>query len=796
MMTTKTTTAKPTSDAIGLQDLWGMFLPKWYWFVLSLCVTMACATLYLLGKSDIYTRTASVLVKDDSRGTGSVGSMTEFSDLGIFKANTNVNNELLAFRSSTLMSEVVKRLKLNETYFVSQGLKDVELYKTSPFTVTFADKENRSLSFNVEFQTAKTFVLSSLKVGGKEVEGSFEGTFGKPLRTPAGMIALFPTKHSAKAFVGNSIRYRKSAVGATASGYVGRLRVTQGDEKSAIINLSIDDASIKKAEDILNTLITIYNENWIKDRNQVAVSTSRFISERLAVIESELGQVDNSISSFKSKHLLPDVNAASSMYMQQSASNKKELQELNNQLSSAKYIRQLLNSKQIDQPLPSSSAAATGDIASQIGEYNNMVLSRNQLIANSGESNPLVQDMTNSLHTMQHVIVQSIDNLIITLEMQIGSVNRSEATTTGQLASSPDQAKYLLSVQRQQEVKEKLYIYLLQKREENELSQAFTAYNTRIITAPTGSMSPTAPQKQNILLTAFGIGLLLPAGLIFLKESMNNRLRGRKDLEQMQVPFVGELPLVQNKKQRKAWLKKPTEDKYQVVVKPRSGNMINEAFRVVRTNLEFMSNQEKGCKVIMLTSLNPGSGKTFISMNLATSLVVKNKRAIVLDLDLRHASLSRYVQSPKTGMSNYLIEQVDDWRSLLVKGSAEVPDVIPVGTIPPNPAELLYSPRLEELISELRTVYDYIFIDCPPVEIVADSTIISKLVDMTLFVVRAGLLEREMLPVIDSYYAENKFKNMALLLNGTSAIYTGSGYHRYNYRYGYNYGYGTYGKRK
>ena len=443
----------------------------------------------------------------------------------------------------------------------------------------------------------------------------------------------------------------------------------------------------------------------------------------------------------------------------------------------------------MNQPLPSNSGIGSANIESQISEYNQMVLDRNRLIANSSEKNPLVKDLANSLQSMQNTIIQSVDNHIVSLNTQIRSIKQQEAATTQQLASNPNQAKYLLSVERQQKVKEELYLYLLQKREENELSQAFTAYNTRVITAPRGSASPTAPKKMNILLVAFVLGLLAPAVVIFMMENMNTRVRGRKDLENMNVPFVGEIPLAGGKKKKSD--KKNKEDEYTIVVKEKSRNVINEAFRVVRTNLEFMA---QGNKVIMVSSLNSGSGKTFITMNLATSFAIKDKKVVVVDLDMRRASLSIYVNKPKTGISNYLGGQVSDWKEMVVKSAHHANlDVIPVGTLPPNPSELLFSPKMEILIENLRKTYDLVVIDCPPVEIVADASIIAKWADMTLFIVRAGLMEREMLPMVDSYYTDRKFNNMAMLLNGTTAAYGGRyGYHRYGYRYGYHYGYGSY----
>ena len=568
-----------------------------------------------------------------------------------------------------------------------------------------------------------------------------------------------------------------------ADSYTQKLWAELGNEDATIINLSIDDASVQKAEDILNTLIEVYNEKWIQDKNQIAVSTSRFIGERLGVIENELGHVDENISSYKSEHLLPDVQAASNLYMSQSAENKKEIQALTNQLTTAQYIRRELNSKEMNQPLPTNSGIANVNIESQIGEYNKIVLDRNRLIANSSEKNPLVKDLGNSMQSMKRTILQSVDNLIVSLNTQIRSIRQQEVATTQQLASNPSQAKYLLSVERQQKVKEELYLYLLQKREENELSQAFTAYNTRMITAPRGSALPTAPNKKNILLVALALGLLVPAVIIFMQENMNTKVRGKKDLENLSVPYLGEIPLYfRNKK------KKNKFSEYAIVVEEGNRNIINEAFRVLRSNVDFMKSKNTEQKVFIETSFNPGSGKSFLSMNIAMSFAIKGKKVLVIDGDLRHGTVSAYVGSPKKGLSDYLGNKEVVWNELLVIDK-KYPNlhIIPVGTIPPNPTELLEDGSLATLMQDLRDEYDYIFIDCPPIDIVADTQIIEQYADRTLFVVRAGLLDRSLLPELESIYQEKRFKNLSVILNGTES--TGG---RYGYRYGYHNGYDSY----
>lgn len=789
MVEKKTPVGKPADDFIRIQDLWSMFVPKWYWFAISLFITLTIAVLYLLSTPPIYTRTAAILVKDNSKSSSSTSAMNDFSDLGIFKSNTNINNELLTLKSPTLMTEVVNRLGLNETFTIRKGLKNVDLYKVSPVTITFCDKIEVPLSFTIKFSSKEAFAISELEISGEDIGETLSAQMGDSIQTSAGIMIVSPTQEFTDAFIGTSIRYVRGSVRAAVDTYSNALVAELGNEDATIINLSINDTSIRKAEDILNTLIEVYNENWIRDKNQIAVSTSQFISDRLGVIESELGHVDENISSYKSEHLLPDVQAASSLYMAQSAENNKELSTLNNQLSTAQYIRRELNTKQLDQTLPANSGIVSANIETQISEYNNLVLDRNRLIANSSEKNPLVKNMASSLQSMQRTIIQSVDNLIVSLNTQIRSLRRQEEATTNRLASNPNQAKYLLSVERQQKVKEKLYLYLLQKREENELSQAFTAYNTRLITAPRGSMFPTAPRKMNILLVAFAVGLLVPAVGIFMKENMNTKVRGRKDLENLSIPFIGEIPQYSGTK-KKWWEFKhrKRQDMKTIVVNEGNRNIINEAFRVLRSNMDFMASKDNNQHVFVLTSFNPGSGKSFLAINIAISFAIKKKKILVIDGDLRHRTVSSYVDSPNKGLSDYLNNQIEDWKEIIVsyKGYTNL-HILPIGTIPPNPTELLEDSKLSMLIEALRPEYDYIFIDCPPVDIVADAQIIEKWADRTIFVVRSGLLDRSMLSELENMYTGKRFKNLSMILNGTES--TGG---RYGYRYGYHYGYASY----
>lgn len=766
---------------------------RWKWFVLSVIIALFFAGLYLAKKEPIFTRSAEVLIKNTKGGGGSLSSeLSGLSEMGIFSASSSVSNELIVMKSPALLMEVVRRMNLDVNYTVP-GYRDYTLYgDRNPIKITFANlKDDDFASFDVKIKKDGTFEMDGFSKNGYDLEGSVSGKLNTTMKTPVGRLYISTTPAFVKLKGDLDINIVRTSILSATQICNSKFDAFFTSKTASVITLKYDDVSMQRAEDILNMIIKVYQEGWMDDKNQIALSTSRFITERLSVIEKELGNVDSDISSYKSRNLVPDVSEAAKMYMTNANQANNELLNLNNQLYMLTFIReQLMDNTKKNQLLPSGMLSHNAGLESQISKFNELQMQRNNLASSSSEGNPLVKDLDLQLATLRTAVSGSLNNTINQVRIQINGIQAKANQNTAQIASSPIQAKQLLSVERQQKVKEALYIYLLQKREENQLSQAFTAYNTRIVTPPMGSRRPTAPVRRNIWLVALLLGLAIPAAIVYIVESLDTKIRGKKDIENVSIPFIGEIPLYGDKKKR-------LEAEGKILVQAKKRNMINEAFRVVRTNVEFMSNSYDNAKVFMVTSINPGSGKTFVTINLASSFALKDKKVIVLDLDIRKGSVGRYlnVGTKTRGVANYLSGQETDWKKMIVN-SADCPrlDILPCGTIPPNPAELLSNGRLEELIADLREQYDYIFLDSAPVDIVADTAIIADQADMTIFVIRTGLLSKDMIPTIEGYYTDKKLKNMGLVLNG-SEIATGRyGYHRHGYGYGYGYGkgYGSY----
>lgn len=783
-----------TTEEISIRDILISCASHWRWYVATVVIALAVAVLYIKKTQPVYKRDASIMVLErNDKPTVLNQLLNDYVDFGFFADNTNVNNVIAAIKSPDVMSEVVDRLGLDVSYTTRGTFYDKTLYgKTLPVKVVFRDiPKDETASLHIKLKKDGSIKMSEFVKNGKP-QNSYDLTchVGQTVNTPLGRLTIERQPHYPSAVADNDeIDVLKSDNASATGRFLGGLSVEIGDKKSTILDLSYNDVSGKRAEDILSAVIDIYNKVWMKNRNEVSAGATKFLDERLAIIERELDNVDNDISRYKSKNLLPDVEKAYSLSMERADKNSAILLDLNTKLSVAGYIRDYItNRANTNQLLPANMGLDDGKTDGLIDKYNALQLERNSLMANGGKNNPLVKDIDKALNQLRRSVISSINNMIVSLSTRIGHIQNDEQKTNTDISTNPTQAKELLAVERQQKVKEALYLFLLQKREENQLSQSFTADNTQIVKSPTGSNVPLKPKKGMIMLIALVIGLALPTGVIYLMETTNNKVRGRKDIEDnLTAPFVGEIPLVEEERKGLSALKPAQEKAYGIVVEHGNHNLINEAFRIVRTNIEFLTPQGNGASVQMLTSYNSGSGKTFLAMNIATSLAIKDKRVLVIDGDLRTAGLSRYIGNPKLGLSNYLGRHTDDIDSIICHyETCTGLDIMPSGVVPPNPAELLASDRLPRLLAEMKKRYDYIFVDCPPIDAVADTSIISHYAERTLFVVRAGKLERAMLADLEKLYRSDRLNNLSVILNGTRNAGT-----PYAYRYGYSYGYGT-----
>ena len=784
-----------------LSDILSLIFNHKWWFVLSVIICMGLAVFYLYRSPKTYSRTAKVVITED----GESMAMKELSSftggpMSRLRSGTNVNNEVEALASPDLMEQVIKRLNLETSYNEKQLLRTVNLYTNTPVMMSPVGG-NPLTSFSFLIKRAgvgadSTFILSDFKVAGEEIESApIEGRTRDTLVTPVGSIIISKTVNFDQ--WQNDIAISWTNARSLAKSYCGRLTTNVSNKQTSVIVLTFQDNHASKAENVLTTLIDVYDEEWVNNKNRAARNTTAFINDRLVVIEQELGGIETNLKDYKQKNNLTDIKAVSQVYLNESSEYASKAFEVSNQVSIARYIKEYLNDPAHNLSLiPANLGLSSANVETRIAEYNEMLLKRERLLASSTTSNPLIVDMTNSLDAMRVAIARSIDNLIATLNLQASQIESQEKQIMSHISTSSNQELQLLSIERQQKVKESLYIFLLQKREENEIASLVNVGNTRRIVSPNGSPSPVSPNRMMIAFAALVLGMGIPFGIIWLRMSLDNKIVGRSDIADLSMPFLAELPIVGSDKKGIRGPERYNNDNCQIFVRHGCKDAINEAFRVLRTNLDMMARSSKS-NTIMLTSLNPNAGKTFTIMNLAASMALRDKKVLMIDLDMRKKTLSNAFKCGKVGVAGYLSLQEDDLDSITVQVKDNL-FLLPVGKMPPNPVELLASERFTDMISTLKQQYDYVFIDCPPIDIVADTSIIAPAADMTCLVLRAGLLDRRSLPYIETLKDNEAFHRMSVILNGVDIVSNSYRYGRYGYgSYGYGrYGYGNYGNDK
>ncbi len=768
-------------QGLNIVDLFMYLASQWKWFLLSILICGGIAWYNYARAPLVYFRSATVIIKDPSNKASTSG-LDRFDN---FINKVNVANEILQFRSKKLMREVVQRVHADVSYQIKDGLRSNELYNESPVLVSLPDAlPEQSFSFTMTLKDAKTVTLSDFS--GIEAKPSYEVALNDTVAIIEGMnVVITATNYLRDSWLNTPIRVQKLPVESMVNYYKNALGIQQEEEEASILTLALKDSSPARAEDVLNTLITVYNEEAIKEKNQVAVNTANFINERLIIIERELGNVESNLESFKQRNQIVDIASSAGMYMTESQKYNADAMELETQLRLANFIKDYLTDpgKETDL-IPSNTGISDMNIENQISLYNAAKLKRDHLIDDSSVNNPVVQELNNSLRAMKQSIIRAVDNMIVSLNVKRNDAQNREMRAQDRVTAIPTKERQMLSIERQQKIKEALYLFLLNKREENALSQAMADNNARVIDGAEGSNAPISPNRNRILLLGLLVGIALPGAVCLAILFMDTRVHGRKDIEGViSVPYLGEIPL--DKEAMKDHRKKV------MAVKEQGDDIVSEAFRILRTNMAFLSKKDKPAQVITFTSFNIGAGKTFIARNLSMSLAYLKKRVVMVDLDIRKGTLSRHFGHYHVGVTNYLSDntvKVDD-----IIQHQEGFDLIPAGILAPNPAELLMDNRLDELMNELRTRYDYIIADNVPVGLIADATIANRIADLTIFVVRAGKLDRRQLPDIEKLYQEKKLKNMALVLNGANPERHGYGY-SYGYGYGYGYGYKNHSK--
>ena len=731
--------------------LWDILKKYWFWYVLSTLFCCGLAALYIKTTPKSYIRTAAVLVKEDA----------PMNDVQAAFSNTNtryginVNDEIEAFKAPYLLHEVIVRLNLTTGYFKTDGLRRHDLYAKSPVKVLFLDADHYdAFSFHLEAFSDSLLMLSNFMQNKVKYETDLEVKLYDTISTPLGRMMITPTLFYENNSLGTIQIVKYNSMSLLGS-YKGNISVSLSNKQSNIILLNFEDVSVQRADDVLNAIIDVYNENWLDEKNKAAIIAKEFFDERIPVIENELRDIENQLERYKSTHLLTDVRAAASQHTRESAEYTGKIVGVRNQIAVARqFLDHIRNNTNSNELLSAANIGLTNaSIESQISLYNERMRKRNELIVSSGERNLVLVEHNTALEAMKKNIVLSIDNYLTGLQLELTGLQAQESKVTQNIASNPEQEKILISIERDYRIKQDLYLHLAQKREENDMALVVSTINTRVISPPYGFANHVKPQKNIILLIALIFGLSIPSGLLFFIEFLNTTIRSKNELDDLPAPLLGVIPKAGNRDKNKMLL----------VHEHREG-AVNEGFRFLRTRLVEACAQDM--KVIQITSMESGSGKTFVALNLAMSFALAGKKVALLDLDLRKATLSRLIGSPEFGIFHLLTKMVLHERYFIEKNYFYNGfDILPTGPLPISPSELLMNDSLEKLIQRFKTVYDYIFIDCPPADLVTDADIIAQYADFSVFVIRENYTNRRKLKDIRNMYQEKRFSNMRLILN-------------------------------
>lgn len=731
---------------IDLRELFMKWLHHWHWFLISVLLVAVTTAYYLRRTTPEYSVSATILIKDAKQGVGgSISETNAFQDLGMFSNSHNsLENEIEILKSRSLAAKVIKELNLNVQYKREGHIRTREYYNTTPVQLRFLETDSIQDEISVKF---KLTILSDTQYSIENEElgsmGSF--SFGNRVSTSYGDLMFVP--HFSEIPSNPVVYISVSPLLSIANSYSKRINVEPISRKTSVINISLVDAVKDRAQDYINTLIKQYNADGVDEKNQVSKNTADFIAKRLDLIHEELNQVESTVASYKQSQELTNINAETTLFLKNTLSTKKEALRLSTKLRMVQFMADyLLEDNKRLKLLPTNIGLTDESISVSVSTFNTLILDRNRLLKNSSLKNPVIQNIDAQLIELEQLLSLSLQNLQQALNLQLAGLDQEVQQNSSRITAVPQQEKEFRAIQRQQEIKEALYLYLLQKREETAISLAVTVANAKIVDSAFINHSPVKPKKQKTWLGAIIMGLLFPVVLIYIQDLLDTKIHSRKDIEDaINVPVLGEIPL-------------GDEDQKLVVELDKRSN-VAEAFRLIRTNLNFLltANPSKEAKVIGVTSTMAGEGKSFVSLNLATTIALSGKKVLLVGLDLRKPKLLEYfgIRSQGKGITHYLSDSSIKVSDLIFSApnNVENMDLIESGVIAPNPAELLLNPRLSELFREIRSKYDYIVVDTAPVNLVTDTLLINEYMDMFIYVARANYLDKRLLEVpCQSFY--------------------------------------------
>ena len=767
-------------DSFDFREMVEAYVVQWKWFVFGVFVFFVFATLYLRYVIPIYSATATILVKDEKKG-GLQSELAAFSDLGIGSGvKSNVDNEMEIIKSRRIIKKAIRELAFNVTYTTEGRVKAFEQYKDKPIEFTFYDTTEKfydnQRSFTIKSVDTRHFELFS---GNQSSIGKF--AFGDIIDlNDAKLVVNKNIKASNPNQEGFFLNFNVNTLDNVTESYRGRLSVLPLNKNSSVVALSLNDPLREKAIDFLNKLIQVYNEDAIADRKFISENTLNFIQDRLKIISIELGDVEKDVEGFKKSNNITNIDSQANMYLSNSVGFEKDLIDLETQIKVVNVMIDYINTKGKWDLVPNNvlitaDSKVTTDF---IAQYNELVIQRNRIFKEGTSKNTFLINLERKIEDINRNIIANLEQTKKALNIDKSAKESQNRLIRGKISEIPTQELENKILDRQQKIKESLFLYLMQKREETAITLAVTAPISKLVDEAYSSGGPISPKRNVIYFIAFALGILIPFSIIYIINLFDNKINNRQDFEgKLSAPFLGDIP------------KSESNDE---LINTNSKSSSSEAIRIIRTNLEFLANKvpEGQCKTIFVTSTVPKEGKTFVAINLASTIALSGKKVLLIGLDVRNPKIDRYVQLPSKGLTNYLSKDKEDINDYIVKlDNFESFYVLPSGVVPPNPVDLLMNGKIDKMFDELKKDYDYIIVDTAPVSLVTDTLLVAQYADIFIYVIRANYIDKRQIKMIDDLYRQNRLPNMSILLNDTQWRRPYAyGYGGYGYGYGYGYG--------
>lgn len=763
-------TQKPVAnnvEIIDLRQLFFKYLRNWYWFVISGIVCISVALLYIKVVNPKFSVQSSIMLRQE-KASAAMAQMAFMESLGMGKMSKDVEDEIEILKSKTILANAIVALSLENECFEKQGLRKINTYPHQVLALDVPGGFNSKIESTVEINIKPSANGFTIKYKDAFSKNKYNvASLDEKIMTPVGEIGFIKSKHfDAK----KQYTLKAHPLKNITESYSTQLNIAPVNKKSNAIRVSIVDENVTKAKDLINKLIELYNLDAVVDKNMIANNSKNFVDDRLELITRELMEVEVNVENFKRVNKLTDISSEAEVFLKSSSEYNKAIAEVETQLNLVTYIESYVKDVRNQYNLiPANLGITDESLIGVIKVYNEALLERMKMLRSTNEQNPVITQMEQQLNALRAGIVSSISSVKDGLRIAKNDLLNKESQFISKIKQVPTQEREFIEIKRQQEIKQQLYLFLLQKREENALTLASTIPSAKTIDAAYASLEPESPKLLLVLALALVLAFVFPIGGLYVYDLFNNKISDRKEYQRLvKAPYLGSIGV--------------SKDADRIVVREGRTTPIVEMFRMVRTNLQFL-NSGQTAPVTLITSSIGGEGKSFTAINLAMSMALMKKKVILIGLDIRKPMLGEYLHISKNkGVTMYLADNSYSLKDIIIpSGIHNYLDVIPAGPVPPNPAELLMSTRLEEMIAELKTQYDYIIIDSAPVGVVSDTYLINRVVDNSVYVSRMNYSPKDVVELINEVYADNRLNKLAVVLNGVGE---GVGY-------GYGYGYGA-----